>query len=383
MFKITWDKENNGVLLTMRSTDDTLNVPPRPVFFEELDLLGLDKYWNYPKSKAPLLWACDRRYFYRGELVLEAKGGNIYDDPQLVFPGADRHCGLDNITLREDLTAMAAHSELYNRITELIEQSRQRIAQSVNLTMVYTYFEIGRYIVDDEQKGEQRAAYGKAVLKELSERLTERFGTGFSERNLEQMRIFYQIYSKQISQTLSAKLQTADNQNNIANYETSSHKSQISSTVLRKLQFTLSWSHYLILMRVENPDARRFYEIEATQQQWSVRQLARQCASSLYERLALSRDKTEVMRLANEGQTIEKPTDILKNPFTLEFLGLEEKSVYTETVLKTAFCQTCRNFCSKWARDFYLKHDKNAFRLMKTVFTLIWCCIIACCSAMC
>ena len=75
MFKITWDKKNNGVLLTMRSTEETLNVPPRPVFFEELDLLGLNKFWKYPKSKEPLLWACNRRYFYKGELVLEAKGG--------------------------------------------------------------------------------------------------------------------------------------------------------------------------------------------------------------------------------------------------------------------------------------------------------------------
>lgn len=85
MFKINWDKENNGVLLTMKSSDEVLNVPPRPVFFEELDLLGLDRYWKYPKSKEPLMWACDRRYFYCGELVLEAKGGNIYDDPQLIF----------------------------------------------------------------------------------------------------------------------------------------------------------------------------------------------------------------------------------------------------------------------------------------------------------
>jgi phosphoadenosine phosphosulfate reductase len=85
MFKITWDKENNEVELTMRSTEETLNVPPRPVFFEELDLLGLDKHWKYPKSKEPLLWACDRRYFYKGEHVLTAQGGNIYDDPQLIF----------------------------------------------------------------------------------------------------------------------------------------------------------------------------------------------------------------------------------------------------------------------------------------------------------
>jgi 3'-phosphoadenosine 5'-phosphosulfate sulfotransferase (PAPS reductase)/FAD synthetase/ferredoxin len=99
MFKITWDKENNGVLLTMKSTDEVLNVAPRPVFFEELDLLGLDRYWKYPKSKEPLLWACDRRYFYKGELVLEAKGGNIYDDPQLIFSDAGKKLKLEPINL--------------------------------------------------------------------------------------------------------------------------------------------------------------------------------------------------------------------------------------------------------------------------------------------
>jgi 3'-phosphoadenosine 5'-phosphosulfate sulfotransferase (PAPS reductase)/FAD synthetase len=99
MFKITWDKENNGVLLTMRSTEETLNVPPRPMFFEELDLLGLNMFWKYPKSKEPLLWACDRRYFYRGELVLEVKGGNIYDDPQLIFTDAGKELKLKPINI--------------------------------------------------------------------------------------------------------------------------------------------------------------------------------------------------------------------------------------------------------------------------------------------
>ncbi|MDR0206535.1 MAG: phosphoadenosine phosphosulfate reductase, partial [Bacteroidales bacterium] len=99
MFKIVWDIENNGVLLTMKSSDEALNVPPRPVFFEELDLLGLDKHWNYPKSKEPLLWACDRRYFYRGEMVLEAKGGNIYDDPQLIFSNPNKKITLNPINV--------------------------------------------------------------------------------------------------------------------------------------------------------------------------------------------------------------------------------------------------------------------------------------------
>ncbi|MDD4684800.1 MAG: hypothetical protein PHD45_06175 [Bacteroidales bacterium] len=85
MYKIVWDKDNNGILLTMKPSDDVVNVAPRPVFYEELDLLGLDKYWVYPKSEEPLLWACERRYFYRGEKVLEVKGGNIFDDPELIL----------------------------------------------------------------------------------------------------------------------------------------------------------------------------------------------------------------------------------------------------------------------------------------------------------
>jgi 3'-phosphoadenosine 5'-phosphosulfate sulfotransferase (PAPS reductase)/FAD synthetase/ferredoxin len=99
MFNIVWDKENNGVLLTMKSSEEALNVPPRPVFFEELDLLGVNKHWEYPQCDEPLLWACDRRYFYYGELVLEAKGGNIYDAPQLIFTQPDKKLSLKPIDI--------------------------------------------------------------------------------------------------------------------------------------------------------------------------------------------------------------------------------------------------------------------------------------------
>lgn len=251
--------------------------------------------------------------------------------------------------------------KLYNKIAAIVEQARQRAATAVNLTMVYAYYEIGRHIVEDEQQGEKRAKYGKAVLKELSARLTERFGEGFSKKNLERMRYFYILYSKQIATTVLSQLQTADFQKNQIGSTVFSQSSQISSTPLTKLQFTLSWSHYLILMRVENPDARRFYEIEATQQQWSVRQLARQCASSLYERLALSRNKNEVMRLANEGQTIEKPQDILKNPLVLEFLGLEEKSVYTETDLENRILDNLQKFLLEMGKGFLFEARQKRF----------------------
>jgi len=125
--------------------------------------------------------------------------------------------------------------------------------------------------------------------------------------------------------------------------------------------FTLSWSHYLILMRIENPDARSFYEIECTQQQWSVRQLSRQVGSSLYERLALSRNKDEVMRLASEGQTIEKPSDVIKNPFTLEFLGLKPDSVYTESKLENAIIGKMQQFLLELGKGFLFEARQKRF----------------------
>jgi predicted nuclease of restriction endonuclease-like (RecB) superfamily len=244
--------------------------------------------------------------------------------------------------------AIQKSNQLYDKIAVIIEQSRQKVAIAVNLTMVYTYYEIGRYIVEDEQDGEQRAEYGKAVLRELSERLTDKFGNGFSIENLKLIRKFFLSYREKVNSVYPIG-------------STVFSQSQIWSTPLTKLQFTLSWSHYLVLMRVENSDARRFYEIEATQQQWSVRQLARQCASSLYERLALSCDKKEVMRLANEGQTVEKPTDILKSPFTLEFLGLEEKSVYTETDLESRILDNLQKFLLEMGKGFLFEARQKRF----------------------
>ena len=140
-------------------------------------------------------------------------------------------------------------TDLVERIEQLITEAKKRAVVAVNTAMVYTYYEIGRMIVEDEQKGEHRAEYGKAVIKQLSDRLTRKFGKGFSERNIEQMRQFYVIYSQAtpIPQTLFAE------------------SSLIPQTMSDQLHFTLSWSHYLKLMRIENPDERKFYEIEATE----------------------------------------------------------------------------------------------------------------------
>jgi predicted nuclease of restriction endonuclease-like (RecB) superfamily len=220
------------------------------------------------------------------------------------------------------------NNALFGRVTDLLHQARTQVLRSINTTMVYTYYEIGRMIVEDEQNGKNRAAYGKQVLKDLSDRLTKEFGKGFSADNLPNMRNFYLLYSKQITETEDVEI-----------YETVSRKSidENSETVSRKLQpldFKLSWSHYLKLMRIEDVNERRFYEIEAFANNWSLRELQRQCDSALYQRLVLSRDKKAVKELSVKGQIIAKPEDTLKDPYILEFTGLPEHTTYSENQLE-------------------------------------------------
>lgn len=176
-----------------------------------------------------------------------------------------------------------ATTQLAQRISELLTEARGRIVQSVNHTMVLTYYEIGRMIVHEEQNGNERADYGKQRIKMLSIKLTADFGKGFSQRNLEQMRQFYLVYSK--AQTLSAEFEN-DNK------------------PVRKFQ--LSWSHYLKLMRIEDVYERNFYEIESYKNNWSLRELERQYNTALYTRLSLSRNGSQVRRLAKEGQLVQK-----------------------------------------------------------------------------
>lgn len=209
--------------------------------------------------------------------------------------------------------------DIYEEIRGLLKSARENIVSTINSTMAKTYFLIGKRIVEEEQNGEKRAEYGKKLIKELSKKLTKEFGKGFSERNLEQMRKFYLAYS--IPQTLSA-------------------------------EFRLSWSHYLILMRMENLDERNFYEIEAIENNWSLRELRRQIDSALYERLVLSRDKEKVKSLALKGQIIEKPEDVVKDPYILEFLGLEEQNSYSENRLETEIINNLEKFLLELGKGF-------------------------------
>lgn len=172
--------------------------------------------------------------------------------------------------------------QLFDAISRLIEESRRQVAKAVNTAMVYTYYGVGQYIVEFEQGGKERAAYGKEVLKRLSARLTERYGKGWSEDNLENCRKLFLNYS--ITEPAVRKL----NKETISEPAVRKSDQEINSEpVARNIHtFLLPWTHYLILMREKNPQARRFYEIEAYNQQWSKRQLQRHIASSLYERLA-------------------------------------------------------------------------------------------------
>ncbi|GAB4015272.1 PDDEXK nuclease domain-containing protein [Spirosoma migulaei] len=222
---------------------------------------------------------------------------------------------------------------LFGKIADLIGLARQQVVTTVNLTMVRTYFEIGRTIVEDEQQGNTRAQYGKAIITDLAKRLTDAFGKGFSVRNLEQMRQFYLTYS--IPQTVPAKLQQP--------------------------RFQLSWSHYLILMRIDNSDQRRFYELECAANNWSLRELQRQYSSSLYERLALSRDKAEVQKLAQEGQQIINPQDVLKNPYVLEFLGLNAETAYSESHLETRIIDEMQHFLLELGKGFLFEARQKRF----------------------
>ena len=209
--------------------------------------------------------------------------------------------------------------DIYQEIHDLLHKARQNIILNINFTMTKTYFLIGKRIVEEEQNGNKRAEYGKNLIKTLSKKLTKEFGKGFSETNLEQMRKFFKVYG--ISQTLSE-------------------------------EFRLSWSHYLILMRIEDIGTRNFYEIEAFENNWSLRELKRQVNSSLYERLVLSKDKEKIKELAVKGQIIEKVQDVIKDPYILEFLGLDEKSDYSENKLETEIINKLEMFLLELGKGF-------------------------------
>ena len=219
-------------------------------------------------------------------------------------------------------------------IKELLRSAKERVVTAINIAMVYTNYEIGRRIVDEEQHGKNRAEYGKEIINQLSNELTKEFGKGYSRPYLRMIRQFYIVYS----------------QDKIC--ETVFSESQHHPITKEGRRFYLSWGHYIRLMRISKIDERHFYEIESYTNKWSVRELSRQYDSSLYERLALSRNKEEVRKLSQIGQVIEKPTDAIKNPLVLNFLDLKEDSAYTEKELETRIIDKLQDFLMELGKGF-------------------------------
>ena len=208
---------------------------------------------------------------------------------------------------------------LIKDIKFIIEESKRLVVKNVNTIMIHTYWRIGKRIVEEEQKGNERAEYGSALLKELSKELTKEYGRGFSRSNLQSMRMLFLNYKK--CQTLSGKL---------------------------------SWSHYLLLLTISDINARSFYEHECENSNWSVRELDRQIDSGLYERLLLSKgdaNKKMVLELANNGVTYNTPDSFIKDPMVLEFVGIPEKPML-ESNLEEAIIDHIEDFLLELGRGF-------------------------------
>ena len=247
------------------------------------------------------------------------------------------------------------------------EEMQKQAVRAVDLTLVVRNWLFGRYIVEYEQQGADRAAYGAGLMEALTSRLKPLGIKGVSATRLRLYRTFYREYGE-IQPTLSgesatallpASIQPTPSVELTPAEETAAELVKSVQSLIRR--FPLGWSHYVELLTIESPEERRFYEIEAAANQWSVRELQRQIASSLYERLALSRDKEEIRRLATDGQIVEKAADLIKNPLVLEFLGLAERPHYYEDDLESAIIDQLESFLLELGKGFLFEARQKRF----------------------
>ena len=228
--------------------------------------------------------------------------------------------------------------QLFERVVRIVEEARAHVSRTVNTAMVHAYWLIGREIVEIEQHGKARAAYGERVMKRLAERLTAKFGEGFSLPTVKRMKQFFLAFTKG-SALVS---QSGDGGNGSA----------LLSQSGALFPPTLSWSHYLVLLKVDSPKARAFYEIEASREAWSTRELERQVSALLYERLARSRDPARVRELSSVGQAVQQPNDVLKDPLVLEFLDLDEREAWLERDLEQSLNERLEEFLLELGKGF-------------------------------
>lgn len=260
--------------------------------------------------------------------------------------------------------ASADYSGMHGDIVALLEGARRTAARSVNALMTASYWEIGRRIVEFEQGGEDRAAYGQALLSKLSADLTRQFGRGFGVDNLELMRLFYQTYPPaMISESLVRK-------------STHSSQASISEASIRKFDsaqlaqvFPLSWTHYIHLMRrTRSTEERRFYEAEALRSGWSVRQLDRQIGSKFHTRALLSKNKKAMLENGSQAKADDfvTPEEAIKDPYVLEFLNLKDE--YSESQLEDALIHRLEDFLLELGSDFTFVGRQRRLRIGESWF---------------
>ena len=259
------------------------------------------------------------------------------------------------LTLTETKThaVLATEERLYERVVSILENARGHVSRSVNSVMVHAYWQIGREIIEVEQHGSARANYGEQVIERLSTRLTAEYQKGLGERLLRRMRQFYLTYPHGSSVSAEPK---AGPRKDAALHGSDSDVPIWSAarTGFGAVLFppSLGWTHYRVLLSVPNPLARAFYEIEAARENWAARELERQIGALLFERLAKNRDKEKVMALAREGQQVDTPADVLKDPLVLEFLDLKEQPAWQERDLEQAIINRLEDFLLELGRGF-------------------------------
>jgi predicted nuclease of restriction endonuclease-like (RecB) superfamily len=249
----------------------------------------------------------------------------------------------------------AADTELYERIATILAEARASVARTVNTAMVHAYWHIGREIVEVAHGGKGRARYGDGLMRRLAARLSKTFGKGFGLASLKRMKQFYLAFPQGSALTRSSeeKRSTPLILSPAGTGEKGSTPLSLSAErPARLFPPSLAWSHYLILLRVRDERARAFYEIEAARETWSVRELERQIAALLFERIAMNKDKTAILALARDGQEVAGATDVIKDPFVLEFLDLREKPTAHERDLEQAIIDRLEEFLREMGKGF-------------------------------
>lgn len=244
-------------------------------------------------------------------------------------------------------------SRLAGQIRELVINARTKALREVNNLIILVNYEIGRLIVENEQSGKERAEYGKETLEKLSIALTREFGRGYSVDNLELKRKFYIVYQNRISESM---IRNSELQKKPLNEKKVSDSHEKSESMIRIFEqdrniFPLSWTHYVQLIKMDEKE-RGFYEKECVGNQWSVRELQRQFNSSLFERTVLSRKNADLKKLSESGNKVENPSDIVKQPYVLEFLGLKEEPSYSESQLEQAIIEKIEQFLLELGKGF-------------------------------